>query len=293
MINIKENVDLKNFCTFRIGGQARYFAMPKNTQELIEAINFAKSSSLPVLAVGGGSNLLFPDQDLQALAIRVSIQGIEPVDETHIKVGAGTNWVQLLKYCEQNELYGLEAFSGLPGLIGGAVYGNAGAHGVEMKDVLTEIETFNIKTQEIQIVSPAQYQAGYRHSMFKDNKHLIILNCTIRLSKNPSDNTGDPAEFSAFRKQNQPQGLTTGSFFKNPPNNYAGKLIEETGLKGYQIGDITTSDKHANFFINLGNGTAAQVEELKNHVIQEVQAQKNIQLQPEVQIIDPNQLPCV
>jgi UDP-N-acetylmuramate dehydrogenase len=291
MLNIKENLDLKNFCTFRIGGQAKYFAMPKSVDELKEAIQLAKDKSLPVLAVGGGSNLLFPDQDLDALVIRVAIQGIEQLDETHIKVGAGTNWVQLLKYCEQNQLYGLEAFSGLPGLIGGAVYGNAGAHDVEMKDVITEIEALNINTMQIETVSPAQYLAEYRHSSFKHNKHLIILNCTIQLSKDQSHNTGSPEDFSNFRKQNQPQGLTTGSFFKNPPNNFAGKLIEEVGLKGYQIGDITTSDKHANFFLNLGHGTAAQVEELKNHIIQEVKNQKQVQLEPEVQIIDINQLP--
>lgn len=291
MLNIIENADLKNFCTFRIGGHAKYFVMPKNVDELAEAIQFAKSNNLSILAVGGGSNLLFPDQDLEALVIRVAIQGIEQLDETHIKVGSGTNWVQLLKYCEQNQLYGLEAFSGLPGLVGGAVYGNAGAHGVEMKDVITEIEVLDIKTSQIQTISPAQYQGEYRHSMFKDNKHLIILNCTFKLSKNQNDNTGNPQDFSDFRKQNQPQGLTTGSFFKNPLNDHAGKLIEEVGLKGYQIGDITTSDKHANFFLNLGNGTADQVEELKNHIIQEVQNQKQVTLEPEVQIIDVNQLP--
>jgi UDP-N-acetylmuramate dehydrogenase len=207
-----------------------------------------------------------------------------------IKVGAGTSWTQLLKFCKENSLYGLEAFSGLPGTIGGAVFGNAGAHKVEMKDVLQDVTVMNLNTQSIETITIDLLRFDYRYSSFKDNLNLIIVECTLKVSIDSSKNTGDPIEFANFRKLNQPQGLTTGSFFKNPPNNYAGKLIEECGMKGFKLGSITTSPIHANFFINLGDATAKDVLSLKEAITAIVKEKKGIDLVPEVQIVNSDRL---
>jgi UDP-N-acetylmuramate dehydrogenase len=289
-MDIKENFSLKDVCTFRIGGNAKYFIKVSNNNELIESIEFAKKVSSPIFVYGGGSNLLFPDTGLEAVVIRVLGSQISSPDNQTIKVSAGTLWPQLERYCSQNSLYGLEAFSGLPGTLGGAVYGNAGAHGVEMKDIITSVQVFDIKDSKIKDLSVAEIDFGYRYSSFKQSNQYIILEVNLKVSTDPKDNTGNPIEFSEFRKLNQPQGLTTGSFFKNPEGNYAGKLIEEAGLKGFQMGGITTSPKHANFFINLGDGTAKDVLSLKEHIVATVKQKFGIELVPEVQIIDSTRL---
>jgi len=284
MLEIKENVPLKDYCTFRIGGPAKYFVNWKERQQIEDIVKFAKEKDMPLFVFGGGTNLLFPDEGLEAVVVRTMTSNIE-LENDIIEVEAGVNWVKLQLFCKQSQLYGLEAFSGLPGLIGGAVYGNAGAHGVEMKDVLTKIEAYDTDSEDYVTIDPTEAAYDYRHSMFKKKKNLIITRAWLKVSKNPDDNTGDPTDFANFRKENQPQGLTTGSFFKNPPNNFAGKLIEECGLKGKQIGGVQTSDKHANFFINTGNGTAEDVINFKNTIIEAVKDQKGITLEPEVQII--------
>jgi len=292
-VDIQHDVDLKNYCTFRIGGKAKYFAVPKTVEDLKEALHYAKNKHLKITFFGGGSNILFPDTGLQGLLIRNNLKGISQEktnnsEQIIIKVMSGENWLAVHKFCQQYKLYGLEAFSGLPGTIGGAIYGNAGAHGLEIKDVLYKVECINLSTNEIITLESTKLVLDYRTSILKQQKHLIVLAAYFKVSTDFVKQTGDPQAFAKFRKEKQPQGLTTGSFFKNPPNDYAGRLIDEAGLKGYRIGDIMISEKHANFFLNLGEAKSEDVIALKNMVQEVVKEKFQVNLETEVQIITEN-----
>jgi len=284
-VDIQHDVDLKNYCTFRIGGKAKHFATPKTIEELKEAVHYAKQQNLKITFFGGGSNILFPDQGIQGLAVRNNLKGIQQLSSTTLKLMSGENWLMVYKFCQQHSLYGLEAFSGLPGTIGGAVYGNAGSHGLEIKDVLIEVECLDIQSNKIKILQAEELKLDYRSSNLKQHPDLIIISAILRVSSDIKDISGDKQAQAKFRKEQQPQGLTTGSFFKNPPGDYAGRLIDKAGLKGYRIGDIMVSEKHANFLLNLGEATASDVLRLKNHIQKEVKEKFKINLETEVQII--------
>lgn len=283
-MQIQENIPLKNFCTFAIGGPAKYFTVWKNRDEILDILKWAKDNDQKVFVFGGGSNLLFSDAGFDGLVIR-NMTGQVELENRLLKVDAGLSWVRLFNFLKDKNLYGLEAFSGLPGTIGGAAYGNAGCHGTEMKDVLEKVEYVDIDTLEFNELQANDIDFDYRHSEFKNHPERIITRVWFKLSENPEDNTGDPQEFAEFRKAKQPQGLTTGSFFKNPKDDYAGRLIEVSGMKGHKVGGIQTSDKHANFFINDGTGTSSDVMQLKDEIIATVKEKEGIELEPEVQII--------
>lgn len=283
-LQIEKNVPLKNFCTFAIGGEAKFFVNWKNHDEIKEILSFAKKENLKTFVFGGGSNLLFADEGFDGLVIRNMTKEVQE-ENGLLKADSGLSWVRLHAFMNKSNLYGLEAFSGLPGTLGGAIYGNAGCHGVEMKDVIRKIEVISKSTGEFVQIPANKIEFAYRWSSLKENTDLIVTAVWLQVSKDPENNTGDPLHFAEFRKQNQPQGLTTGSFFQNPPNDYAGRLIEASGLKGKKVGGICTSDKHANFFINDGKGTAADVIALKDLIIEEVKKQQGITLKPEVQIV--------
>jgi len=287
-VDIQRDVDLKNYCTFRIGGLAKRFANPKTIEDLREAIQYAEQHKLPITFFGGGSNILFPDEGLQGLLIRNSMKGIQQSSPTSLKVMSGETWLGIHKFCQQHNLYGLEAFSGLPGTIGGAVYGNAGSHGLEIKDILLEVEVLDIETNQLQTIQPKDLKLDYRTSSLKQNSKLIVISANFRVSQDTQDSSGDIQSQAKFRKEKQPRGLTTGSFFKNPPGDYAGRLIDEAGLKGYRIGDIMVSEKHANFLLNLGEATANDVLALKTHIQKTVWDKFQIKLETEVQIITEN-----
>jgi UDP-N-acetylmuramate dehydrogenase len=293
-LQIKENFPLSSLCTFGIGGPARYLALPRTQAELTEALEFAKSKNLKPFIYGGGSNLLFPDEGLNTVVIKISTKQIshslapntDTPDSVILTCDAGVTWIELARYCTQNHLYGAEGLYGLPGTFGGAVYGNAGCHGQETKDILLEAKILDTDTGMLTTYTPADLKFDYRTSILKKSKNLIVLSVQIKLSTNPSKAHGNPNDYAQERKLKQPTGLTTGSFFKNPPNDHAGRLIEAAGLKGFQLGDIMTSDKHANFFINTGKATAAEVLALKNHIQSVVFQKFGIQLEPEVQIVE-------
>ena len=171
---------------------------------------------------------------------------------------------------------------GIPGTIGGAVFGNAGAHGMEIIESLIEIECFNTKTGEFEKITPQSLKFDYRYSEFKKKKNLVIWSLNMIISKNIADKRGDLEEFKNFRLEKQPQGKTTGSYFKNPEGDSAGRLIEAVGLKGHCIGGIKSSEKHANFFINFNNASFEDVMNLQKLIQKRVSEEFGVELQPEV-----------
>ncbi|MDI6591595.1 MAG: UDP-N-acetylmuramate dehydrogenase [Patescibacteria group bacterium] len=257
---IKMNVPLKNYTTFGIGGPARYFFIAKTKFDLIEAIKIAKKFNLPFFILGGGSNLLVSDRGFNGLVIRYG----QPL----------SSWVSK----------GLEWAVGIPGTLQGAVWGNTGAFGRSMKDVVKEIEVFDTKTGKIKIFKNEDCQFSYRNSIFKEKKNLIILSVKIKSKKS---NLQKIKQYLKYRKETQPLEFpSAGSIFKNPDKFSAAELIEKCGLKGKRIGGVQISKKHANFIVNLGNGRARDVIKLINLAKKSVKKKFGITLEEEIVILD-------
>ena len=280
-MQIIEHADLNKLCTFKIGGAARFLVNWQETSEIAEIINFAKIQGLPLFVFGGGSNLLFPDTPLNAVVIRCMTKVID-LNNGDLYCDAGVRWPLMQSFCKNNHLYGLENFYGLPGTIGGAVAGNAGCHGQEIKDVLTKVDYFDITDRQFNTYIIDEADFAYRHSIFKTNPYWLITGAYFRISDQP---IGDTTTFAEFRATHQPQGLTTGSFFKNPYPQHAGKLLDEAGLKGVSRGGVSLSEKHANFVINDGTGTAKDVISLTEFAKETVKIKFGIELESEVKIV--------
>lgn len=281
-MQIFENFDLKKITSFKIGGTAKYLIIIKNKNELQEALDFASEKQLKTYIHGGGSNVLFEEETFNNVFLWIQIKGIK-LTKDKLTAGAGCNWVELSRFCTENNISGIEGLLTIPGTIGGAVYGNAGAFEQETLDFIDSIEVYDTHTNQIQTISIKDINYNYRHSDFKLNKNLIIISATFNLSK--FQKGLDLNDLKNKRDSKQPKGLTTGSFFKNPEGDYAGRLIEAVGLKGTQIGGAKISEKHANFFMNEGNASFKDIINLKNLCEDEVFKKFNVKLENEVQII--------
>lgn len=240
---------------------------------------------MPVFVFGGGSNLLFDDEGFRGLVIRVRSAGLEVRGE-EVWAEAGAVMAKVVLASAEAGLTGLEAWNGLPGTVGGAVIGNAGCFGVETKDVLKEAEAY-LPGEGVKTVGPEWFEYRYRWSRLKAEPG-VVLSAVFQLKH------GDPAEIGEKMKeiarsriQKQPPGSSTGSFFKNPAGDHAGRLIEACGLKGKQIGRAQISPAHANFFLNLGGATSADILELGKLAEDEVAKQFGVQLEREVVHVKP------
>ncbi|MBI4836194.1 MAG: UDP-N-acetylmuramate dehydrogenase [Candidatus Abawacabacteria bacterium] len=283
MLAIKQNIPLALYSSFHIGGPAEFFVEVKNAAEAVEALDYAATNKLTTFFLGGGTNILFPDHGLSGLTIRSNINHIERND-TQLKVGSGVYTTTLAQFCLEQSLSGIEALFGLPGTIGGAIRGNAGSLGTEIKDVLQEVTIIDNKNQIVTLPA-ADLEFSYRESTIKHHPRFVI-ECTMTLT------LGDPTEIKTkmdgtkkWRKEKQPGGFTAGSFFKNPPGTSAGHLIDQAGLKGFSIGDAQVSLKHANFLTNTGKATKKDVMMLAAHIKQVVLEKFGIHLIEEVNIV--------
>lgn len=276
---IRENEPLKNHSTFRVGGPAKYFYKAKSTDDIPELVKWADEQAVPYFVFGGGSNLLFKDEGFPGLVIKVTARNIELKDEEVIaESGAKISQVAQVS-CDQG-FGGIEEFAYLPGTIGGAVYGNAGCFGKEVKDVLSRAWVFDGK--EIKEVGPDYFAFEYRHSNLKGSDHLV-LKVAFRLQK--GCDKAKIGDILLKRREKQPPGMSGGSFFKNPGEKSAGQLIDECGLKGKTVGGAQISDKHANFILNTGNATASDILKLAEMAKKAVKDRFDIDLEEEVQVI--------
>lgn len=287
-MNIEEKIKVQEllgrYCTFLIGGPADFFWEAKNKEELLAGLEWAIANKRPYFVFGGGSNLLFDDSGFRGLVIRNKSEGFQ-VNGNEIWAEAGLQMAKLVKVAAEAGLTGLEAWNGLPGTVGGAVYGNAGCFGVECKDVLCTAEIY-FPSEEVKTVTVKDLQYGYRDSALKSHGALagaVVLSATFQLKKGtPGEIKMRMMEIAKSRIQKQPPGSSTGSFFKNPPGDHAGRLIEACGLKGKQVGKAKISEHHANFFLNTGGATAADILTLADHVQKAVEDTFGIRLEREV-----------
>ncbi|MBU1992238.1 MAG: UDP-N-acetylmuramate dehydrogenase [Patescibacteria group bacterium] len=284
LIDLQKGVSLKNYSSYGIGGGADYLLPATATDQLIEIIKLAKRENLPWIVIGGGTNILFPDKGVRGIVIQVKTHNLE-ISGEKITADSGTPLALVVNRSIQEGLTGLENWAGIPGTIGGAVYGNAGVPGSEMKDYIESVEIYDSKSDKTEKLPLEEMEFSYRDSGFKRNGK-IILRVTLKLTKS-DDKKADTAKTIKERLAKQPTTPSAGSFFKNPtPEKPAGLLIDQCGLKGKCIGDAQISDKHANFIINLGNATQKDILELAKMAKESVKEKFSIELIPEVQIFD-------
>lgn len=292
---IKKNILLKNYTTFKIGGSVKYFFEVESKEDLILAIKLAKKLKLPFFILGGGSNLLVADERYNGLVIKMKNTKCKMRNEKlkcKIFVEAGYSLAKLVRDSIYKNLTGLEWAAGIPGTIGGAIKGNAGAFGSSMADIVKTVEVLDSKNLKTKIFKNKDCKFGYRDSIFKKNKTLIILSTKLQLERgNKKEIEKKIKEYLNYRKKTQPLDLpSAGSIFKNPPGKSAGELIEKCGLKGKKIGNAQISEKHANFIVNLGGAKAKDVLKLINLAKKKVKERFSIELEEELTMLFKNEI---
>lgn len=277
---------MKGHTSFKIGGPADLFFMPSTIQSLEKMIGLCQKECIPFYIMGNGSNLLVGDLGYRGVVIQIyrNLSNFT-IESNHVEAEAGILLSKLANRIYEAGLEGFEFASGIPGTLGGAVYMNAGAYGGEMKDVLVSAKVLSRKGQIKRLTKDA-LELDYRHSALMD-KGDTVLSATLALKP------GEPKairalmdDFNQRRKDKQPvEKPSAGSTFKRPVGYYAGKLIMDAGLRGYQIGGARVSDKHCGFVINTGNATGNDVRALIGHIQSEVKKQFGVALEPEVRMI--------
>ena len=281
--NILIEEPMSRHTTFKTGGPARLFIRPENRQQLLEALNIIRDNGKQHYILGNGSNLLVSDKGYDGVVISLSsLKNLEVVDETRIRAEAGCLNSQIAALSRENSLTGFEFAAGIPGTIGGAMIMNAGAYGGEMK-LITESVTVLNPEGEIETFNNEAMEFGYRTSAIK-NKGYVVLEVILSLEKGDKDTIiATMNELALKRKEKQPlEYPSAGSTFKRPEGYFAGKLIEDAGLRGYQVGGARVSDKHCGFVVNMGDATSTDVYRLICDVKEKVLENSGVTLEPEV-----------
>ena len=280
------NEPMASHTTFRIGGPADYFVMPETVEELANVLKLCKEENTPYFILGNGSNLLVGDKGFRGVVIQLykNFDGLS-IEGTKITAKSGAMLIRVAKEAGKAGLTGLEFASGIPGTIGGAMVMNAGAYGGEMKDVVTSV-TVLTKDGDIKILSGDEMNFRYRGSVVEDEGY-IVLEAVMELEEgNLEEIQARMDELSVQRRTKQPiEYPSAGSTFKRPEGYFAGKLIQDAELRGYQVGGAQVSEKHCGFVINAGGATAADVMQLMQDVSDKVMEQFGVTLEPEVKRI--------
>jgi UDP-N-acetylmuramate dehydrogenase len=305
-INVTEDVPLAPLTTFQIGGHARYFVDVHTDDEIREALLWAKEHNAPFVVLSGGSNVLISDGGIQGLVIHI-VSNEYSFAGTELAADAGCNLLELIREASKKGLGGWENLAGIPGSIGGAVRGNAGAFGTEIKDVVVKVNAMDSETGKLKEFENISCDFSYRHSFFKDNPEWIITRTFILLQKANGDESMQLIESTILeREKRHLQNVrAAGSFFMNPvaPRDIvamfeqeknlksregrvpAGWLIEKSGMKGAMVGEAWASEMHPNYLVNTGNASAHDVRNLAQQIKLEVYNQFGIDLQEEAALL--------
>lgn len=276
---------MRNHTTFRVGGPAKYIFMPADVSEIKSVIEYARQNNEKYMILGNGSNVIFSDEGFDGYIIQIysNMNKICEKDDL-IYAEAGALLSKLAAYARDKSLTGMEFAAGIPGTLGGAVVMNAGAYGGEMKDVIEYVDVLE-QNGEIKTYSCDEMEFGYRHSIIDDDK--IVLGVAIRLAKGNKNQIIDRMnELKEARMAKQPlEYPSAGSTFKRPEGHFAGKLIQDAGLRGYRVGGAMVSEKHCGFVINYDNATSADILKLMDDVSVTVYDKFGVKLEPEVKVI--------
>lgn len=307
MLNFQTNVPLADYTTFKIGGPADHFVIVNQSEETLEALRWAREQHLRVFVLGGGSNVVFPDEGYRGLVIKLNYQQLN-ISNEQVTVGAGFILADLIKETIKAGLVGLEFAAGIPGSVGGAVVGNAGTYGQDMHDVLDYINYIDIDTLQAKHMNTTDGDFTYRHSTFKEHNY-VVTEVALSLKKGDTEASQKVIdERLATRHAKHPTEPSAGCIFKNilmdqidtakliekgldlkpfEAHNKipAGFLIDNLDLKGKTIGGAQVSPKHANYIINTGTATSADINMLASLIKQQVRDTYGIQLQEEVRFV--------
>ena len=280
------NESMAKHTSFRIGGEAEVMAFPKNREELAELLKVSVLLDTKPAILGAGTNVLAPDEGLRGLVIclKDALDGMERLDETHIRVMAGVTMTRAAMFAAGLGLSGLEFAHGIPGSVGGGVYMNAGAYGGEICQVCEQVEVMDFQGN-LSVWDNVQMGFSYRHSLLQE-RQAIVVSALFRLEKKDPRQIRDcMKELMAKRSASQPLDLpSAGSAFKRPQGGYAAALIDQAGLRGYRVGGAAIAQKHAGFAVNLGGATARDVRQLLEQVSEIVYEKSGIRLEPEIRI---------
>ena len=280
---IRENVPLAPYTTFRLGGPARYFLNAKTVEDVITGVRFALERDLRILPLGAGSDILIPDSGFDGLVIRlVGLRGTK-VEGNRVYLKAGEPLPAVARAMAERGLSGFEYVVGVPGTVGGGVAKNAGAHGREIKDILREAYVVDGEGY-VRTLKGEDLNLSYRSSALP-GAGILVEALFVLEEDAPARIKERIEEFLLYRERSQPwTERTAGCMFKNPPGDYAGRLIDLAGLKGFRVGGVKVSEKHANFFINEG-GTADDAIRLIEYVRERVRKAFGIELEVEIEIV--------
>ena len=283
---LKYNESMSKHTSFRIGGEAEIMAFPKDRKELAAILKQSALLDRKPAILGAGTNVLAPDEGIAGVVICLKdcLDGMEQLDETRIRVMGGVTMTRAAVFAANHGLTGLEFAHGIPGTVGGGVYMNAGAYGGEICQVAESVEYMDFDGN-IRHLTNEEMRFSYRHSILEDEGGIVI-SATFRLVPgDPDAIRAKMKELMGKRSASQPLDLpSAGSAFKRPVGGYAAALIDQAGLKGYQVGGAAISTKHAGFAVNLGDATAADVKNLLKNVSDLVFENSGIRLEPEVRI---------
>ena len=284
---LKENVPLAPYTSARIGGPADIFIIADTSAELARIVKLLWEHQMPFTMLGGGSNVLVSDRGVRGVVVLNRAKGVRyhTGDEPSVTVESGVVFSNLANRCAAKGLAGLEWAATVPGTVGGAVYGNAGAFGGDMAGSLISAELLTENGRETFTVDQMGY--GYRTSVLKRGEvKAVVLSAELALmNSTKEDVTVKVQQFSAHRKTTQPPGASMGSMFKNPPGDYAGRLIEAAGLKGARIGNAQISPLHGNFFINHADTKAEDIRALIQLAQKTVKEKEGVDLELEIELV--------
>ena len=285
---IIKNVPLSKYTTYKTGGVAKAFVYPKNIKDLIKTLKILKSNSVKYKVLGNGSNVLFSDRIYNGIIIKLDeLNDVSFFGKDKVKVGAGYSLMKLALLTAKKGFTGLEFASGIPGTVGGAVFMNAGAYKSDMGYVVSQA---TVLTPDFKVISLENKELDfhYRTSFLKKHPNYICLEATIKLVK------GDKAKIEEVIRERRKRRIASqpleypsaGSVFRNPDSNFAGKLIEDVGLKGKKIGGAMVSDKHANFIVNYNHATSSEIKSLIDEVHDKVKDRYGVDLKIEQELVN-------
>lgn len=285
-VRLQANEPMARHTSFRIGGEAEVMAFPTGREEISQLLKASRLLDRKPAILGAGTNVLAPDEGIPGLVIclKDGMDGMERLEGNCIRVAAGVTMTRAAMFAAKQGLSGMEFAHGIPGTVGGGVYMNAGAYGGEISGICQCVEVMDLEG-EVRNFSREEMDFSYRHSRL-ENHPGIALRVTFRLTpQEPEQIMAKMKELMAKRSASQPLDLpSAGSAFKRPAGGYAAALIEDAGLKGFQIGGAAISRKHAGFAVNLGGATAQDVETLLAQVSERVYEKSGIRLEPEIRV---------
>ncbi|CAI8733413.1 MULTISPECIES: UDP-N-acetylmuramate dehydrogenase [Bacillus] len=283
--HVKQDEMLKNHTHIKVGGKADVFVQPTTYTEIQQVVQYANKHNIPITFLGNGSNVIIKDGGIRGITLSLTHITDVTVNEQTIVAQSGAAIIDISRIALKHSLTGLEFACGIPGSVGGALYMNAGAYGGEVAYVLTKAVVMT-KEGELITLSKDDFDFGYRKSIFANN-HYIILEATFELENGVYEEIKEKMDDLTYKRESkQPlEYPSCGSVFKRPPNNFAGKLIQDSGLQGKRIGGVEVSTKHAGFMVNVDNGTAQDYIDLIHFVQKTVKEKCGVTLEREVRII--------